>query len=100
MSSVVILTLREKTGKPRSETGIIQKILNQTSALTYVPKNIQLSAFLPNFLLCIIDKSHRGFQELQEFQQNSKPINKTKNKMFKYKDLLPTPLELLNLLKN
>ena len=42
-------------------------------ALIYLEKDIQLFTFLPTFVLCIIDKSHREFQELQKSPQNSKP---------------------------
>lgn len=42
------------------ENWLLQKILNQISVLTYLGKDIQkLSTFLPNLLLCIVDKNHK-----------------------------------------
>lgn len=39
---------------------LLKKILNQISLLIYLAKDIQkLSTFLPNLLLCMVDKNHK-----------------------------------------
>lgn len=39
-----------------SQKQVIQKNLNQTLALIYLEKDIQLSVSLPNFLICMVRK--------------------------------------------
>lgn len=77
------------------ENWLLQKILNQISVLIYLGKDIQkLSTFLLHFLLCIVDKTTNRIPRTKNL---SRGVNLTNNNMKKYKNLLLTPFELLNL---
>lgn len=77
------------------ENWLLQKILNQISVLIYLGKDIQkLSTFLQNLLLCIVDKTTNRIARTKNL---SRSLNLTNNNMKKYKNLLLTPFELLNL---
>lgn len=77
------------------ENWLLQKILNQISVLIYLGKDIQkLSTFLQNLLLCIVDKTTNRIARTKNL---SRSVNLTNNNMKKYKNLLLTPFELLNL---
>lgn len=77
------------------ENWLLQKILNQISVLIYLGKDIQkLSPFLLHLLLCIVDKTTNRISRTKNL---SRSVNLTNNNMKKYKNLLLTPFELLNL---
>lgn len=59
---------------------VIQKILNQTSVLIYLEKDIQLSTFLLNLPLCRADTNHKK-KDFKNYKNLSKKANLIISKM-------------------